>query len=29
MLVLSGKVKGMVDDYIARLKSGAIHRVDA
>ena len=28
MLVLSGKVKGLVDDYIARLKSGAIHRVD-
>jgi AGCS family alanine or glycine:cation symporter len=29
MLVLSGKVKRMVDDYLARLKSGAVHRVDA
>jgi AGCS family alanine or glycine:cation symporter len=29
MLVLSGTVKGLVVDYRARLKSGAIHRADA
>jgi AGCS family alanine or glycine:cation symporter len=29
MLVLSGTVKGLVVDYTARLKSGAIHRADA